>query len=273
MRLSVAIQTPEVDRDVPVALLAGTFEERLAKARDLGLDGVELMTSDPASLDAGHLRARLAAAGLEASAVGSGAVPFCTGLTLLDADREKAALAGKRLDELIQFAAEIRAPLVTIGSFRGWLSSAGGRGSAELVRVLREGATHAEARGVRLALEPLNRYESDTVNNAEEGLAFLSEIDHPSLGLLLDTYHVNIEERSWAAPFGRLLSVGKLWHVHLGDNNRMPPGQGLIDFGSIVAILRESGYTGYLSAEHLALPDPDVAARQTVAYMRSIIEV
>jgi sugar phosphate isomerase/epimerase len=64
-----------------------------------------------------------------------------------------------------------------------------------------------------------------------------------------------------------------LWHVHLGDNNRLPPGCGLIDFRAIVATLREVGYSGYLSAELLARPDPDTAARHTLTYMRSLLEV
>jgi sugar phosphate isomerase/epimerase len=273
MKLSVAVQTPEVNRAVPVALLAGTFEERLGKARRLGLDGLELMAADPARLDAAAIRAALEQAGLEAAAIGSGAVAYCTGLTLLHADGAVAARASSRLDDLIEFAARVGAPLVTIGSFRGWLSSVGAGGRERLAGVLRCAARLGRERGVRLALEPLNRYESDIVNTAEQGLAFVAEVDQPALGLLLDTYHVNIEERSWTEPFRRLMSAGKLWHVHLGDNNRLPPGQGLIDFPAIVATLSELGYTRFLSAELLALPDPDTAARQTLEYMRSILEV
>jgi sugar phosphate isomerase/epimerase len=140
-----------------------------------------------------------------------------------------------------------------------------------LAALLREGAAYAKARGVRLALEPLNRYESDIVNSAEEGLAFLNEIGHPTLGLVLDTYHVNIEERSWTEPFRRVMAAGRLFHIHLGDNNRLPPGHGLIDFPAIVVSLREIGYNGYLSAELLAKPDPDTAAQQTCTYMRSLL--
>ena len=273
MKLSVATQTPEVDRTVPVALLAGTFEERLGKARRLGLDGLEPMTADPARLDAAAMRDALEQAGLEVAAIGSGAVAYCAGLTLLHADGDKAAQATSRLNDLIEFAARVGAPLVTIGSFRGWGSSVGSGGRERLAGILCEAAAFAGERGVRLALEPLNRYESDIVSTAEQGLAFVREVHHPAFGLLLDTYHMNIEERSWTEPFRRLMSAAKLWHVHLGDSNRLPPGQGLVDFRSMVATLRDVGYTGYLSAELLALPDPDTAARQTVAHMRSILEV
>jgi sugar phosphate isomerase/epimerase len=200
-------------------------------------------------------------------------VAFCTGLRLLSADPEQAARGRARLRDLIQFAAGVGAPLVTVGSFRGWASSVGPGGREALASALRDGATYAHELGVRLALEPLNRYESDVVNNAEEGLALIEGVGLPALGLLLDTYHVNIEERSWTAPFGRLMLAGVLWHVHLGDNNRLPPGQGLIDFPAVIAALHEEGYSGYLSAELLALPDPDTAARQTVAHMLDLLEV
>jgi len=272
VKLSLATQTPEVQPLLPVSLLDGPFEERVAKAADLGVDGVELMTAEPARLDVAEIRAGLARSGLEVAAVGSGAVAFAAGLTLLHPDAARAAQARARLGQLIDFAAAVGAPLVTVGSFRGWLAGAGAGARERLISLLREAADRAEARGVRLALEPLNRYEADVVNTAEQGLAFLHEVDHPALGLLLDTYHVNIEERSWTEPFRRVMAAGKLWHVHLGDNNRLPPGQGLIDFPAIIAVLRQIGYNAYLSAELLARPDPDAAARQTVTYMRSIME-
>jgi len=103
-------------------------------------------------------------------------------------------------------------------------------------------------------------------------LDFLAEVGHPALGLLLDTFHVNIEEDSWTEPFRQVMEAGKLYHVHLGDNQRRYPGQGLIDFSAIVRVLRQSGYAGYLSAELLALPDPDTAAQGTLAYMRPLLE-
>lgn len=271
MKLSLAIQTPEVAPLVPVALLTGTFEEKLAKAARLGVAGVELMTADPARLDAAAIRRSLEGHGLQAAAIGSGAVALAAGLTLLHAERDKALAARRRLHELIALAAAVGAPLVTIGSFRGRLAAGGPDARRELVAILQEAGAEAARQGVRIALEPLNRYEADVIHTAEEGLAFLAEVAHPAVGLLLDTYHVNIEERSWCEPFYRLLTAGVLWHVHLGDNNRLPPGKGLIDFRRIVRALRDGGYDGFLSAELLAKPDPDTAAEETVRYMRGLL--
>jgi sugar phosphate isomerase/epimerase len=272
MRLALAVQTPEVSISLPVALLSGTWPEKVDKAAQLGVEGLELMTADPSQVDVHLLRSVMGARGITAVAVGTGAAVMQAGLCLLHADPELAVRARIRLNEFIAFAAAVGAPLVTIGSFRGRLARAATDGRAQLVEILNRAAERAAAAGVRLALEPLNRYETDFVNTAEEGLAFVNEVGNAALGLLLDTYHVNIEEASWEAPFRQLMQAGKLWHVHLGDNNRLPPGDGMIDFSALVRTLRTLGYCGALSAELLARPDPDTAARRTVEYMRPLLE-
>lgn len=272
MKLSIAIQTPEVPGAIPVALLTGSLEEKFAKAARWGANGIEFMSCNPSKLDAGKIKLCLNAYGLEAAAVASGAIPMAMGYTLLHSDPYIASQAATRLHELIDFAAALGAPLVTIGSFRGKQAFVGASGRERLAEILHRAADHAQSASIRLALEALNRYEGDLVNNHEEGLTFLREINHPALGLLLDTYHVNIEESSWSEPFKRCLQAGKLFHVHIGDNNRLPPGRGLIDFIAILTTLHQNGYTGYLSAELLARPDPDTAARETLTHLRLLLE-
>jgi sugar phosphate isomerase/epimerase len=272
LRLSVAIKTYEFNKEVPVALFSGSFSERLQKADELGYDGVELMAAIPDKLDAGEIRTQLKDFGLEVSAIGSGAVYMVEKLTLLASEPEVRQRASKRLHELIQFASELEAPCVTIGSFRGrraWVAE----GTAEVIlkQIIVSAAERASHLGVRLVLEPLNRYESDIINNTEEGLYFINEVDHSHVGLMIDTYHLNIEEPSIHSCFQNAMSAGKLWHIHIGDSNRLPPGKGHLDFPGIVSTLRESGYDGFLSAELLPLPDPDQAAADTVDYMRKLI--
>jgi sugar phosphate isomerase/epimerase len=273
MKLSLTIQTPEVPAQVPVALLSGTLEEKLAKAARMGAAGVELITTEPASLDIAALHAQLDRNGLQVAAVASGGMAFAARLTLLNPEAQTAALARQRLDELIVLASALNAPVVTVGSFRG--RSVGNRESSlsELAQALRRAGDRAAEAGVGIALEPLNRFEGDLVNNVAQGLEFLKEIDHPAVGLLVDTFHVNIEESSWTEPFRQAMIAGKLFHVHLGDNNRLAPGKGLIDFAAILHTLDEIGYAGWLSAELLPSPDPDTAGQQTLDYMTRLMKV
>ena len=272
MRLALTIQTPEVPAQVPVALLSGSLAEKIEKAARMGADGVEFVTTEPACLDVAALQDQLNRNGLQVAAIASGGMAFAAKLTLLNPDPKAAALACQRLDELITLAAALHAPIVTVGSFRGRLVNDKERSLAELGRILRRAGERASATGVRIALEPINRFEGDLLNNVAEGLAFLGELDCPAVGLLMDTFHVNIEESSWTEPFRQAAQAGKLFHVHLGDNNRLAPGQGLIDFAAILAALNESGYTGWLSAELLRKPDPDTAGQQTITYMSSLMK-
>jgi 5-keto-L-gluconate epimerase len=275
LKLSLAIPTPEVQAPIPVALLAGSFAQRLEKAAQLGYDGVELMVLQPEALDVADIRARFSSCGLQPAAIGSGALALVERVTLLAASRAASLAAEKRLHALIVFASNIGAPLVTIGGFRGrltnptWTDRCGAL--AHFIAVLRRAATVAEAADVRLALEPLNRYESDVVNTADDGLALIDGVGHSHLGLLLDTFHMNIEEPSFTGGIEKVMAAGRLWHIHLGDSNRLPPGQGHIPFGDIVASLRKTGYDGYLSAELLQKPDPDGAASATATYMHAIL--
>jgi sugar phosphate isomerase/epimerase len=273
MKLALTIQTPDVPALVPVALLSGTLAEKLEKAARMGATGVEFITTEPASMDVAALQDQLNRSGLQTAAIASGGMAFAAKLTLLNADPSTAALARQRLDELIALAADLHAPVVTVGSFRGRVVLEKDRSLAELAQILRRAGERAANAGVRIALEPLNRFEGDLLNNVAQGLAFLEEVDHPSVGLLLDTFHVNIEESSWTEPFRQAMRAGKLFHVHLGDNNRLPPGQGLIDFPAILSTLDENGYTGWLSAELLGKPDPDTAGQQTIDYMSHLMKV
>jgi 5-keto-L-gluconate epimerase len=264
MKLSLTVQTPEVPVILPVALLSGTFEEKLIKAARFGAQGIELVTTEPSGLDAGWISDQLRLNGLELSGVASGAMAFAAKLTLLSSDSSIAEVARQRLDEMIALAGRLGAPLVTVGSFRGRAQENHEHSLHLLAQILRSAGNLAAAAGVRIAIEPLNRFESDLINTVDQGLAFLEEVDHPSVGLLLDTFHVNIEESSWTEPFIRANNAGKLFHVHLADNNRQPPSRGLIDFHAILSTLDRIGYTGWLTAELIGLPDPDTAAQETV---------
>ncbi|MCX8061056.1 MAG: sugar phosphate isomerase/epimerase [Anaerolineales bacterium] len=271
IRLALAIQTPEVPKTVPVALLQGTFEEKLQKAAKLGYDGVEIISTNPAELDREAIMTQIRSLGLQISAVASGGMGFAAGLTLLNPDPEIATLAYQRLLALIDFAHSLEAKVVTIGTFRG--RTVGDKASSlqKLGEILRSACDVAAPKGVRLAIEPLNRFEGDLLHTVSETLSFIEQVGHEALGLLIDTFHVNIEESSYTRPYRQALAAGRLFYAHLGDNNRRPPGQGLIDFKSILTTLCEDGYQGWLSAELLPLPDPDQAARLTIEYIRPLL--
>jgi D-psicose/D-tagatose/L-ribulose 3-epimerase len=112
---------------------------------------------------------------------------------------------------------------------------------------------HAQ-RNLRVAIELLNRYEAHLLNSADEGLRFVHEVGAANLGLLLDTYHMNIEEAH--LPRAIESANGNLFLFHVADSNRQAVGRGHINFGAIASALHMIGYCGDVIFECVA-PGPD----------------
>lgn len=100
---------------------------------------------------------------------------------------------------------------------------------------------------VTLSIEPVNRSETFFLRTAEEAASLCEAIDHPRIGVTLDTFHANIEERNIADAVTFL--GPRLKHLHVSENDRGLLGNGHVDFQAIIAALRESGYDGYLLIE------------------------
>lgn len=121
-----------------------------------------------------------------------------------------------------------------------------------LVEGTKEVYEFAEQKGVRVGIEPLNRFESYLITRAEQALALCAEVG-PNLGVVLDAFHINIEE---ANLYDAIRLVGdKLVDVHVAENNRMPAGYGDYDWKEFVRVLKEVGYDGALTAEFVAPVD------------------
>jgi D-psicose/D-tagatose/L-ribulose 3-epimerase len=117
---------------------------------------------------------------------------------------------------------------------------------------LREIYSHGQKEGVRLAIEPLNRFETYFISRAAQALA-LAEAVGPDCGICLDTFHMNIEE---ADMYDAIRSArGRLVDFHVADNNRMACGMGALDWPAIINTLRETGYDGAVTVEFVAPVD------------------
>ena len=127
-----------------------------------------------------------------------------------------------------------------------------------LVAGLAPVADYAAERGVRLAIEPLNRFETSFFNTAAQVREVVDRLDHPAIGMLLDTFHMNIEEKDQAAAIR--VSGDKLYHFHACGNDRGAPGFDHIAWAPIIAALREVGYDGPLVIESFT-PDNQTIAR------------
>jgi sugar phosphate isomerase/epimerase len=115
------------------------------------------------------------------------------------------------------------------------------------IPLLQSLSNYAKDYGVLLLLEPLNRYATPYCCTAADALEICNAVDNPSFGILLDTFHMNIEEDS----ISRAIELARdfLLHMHFADNNRKMPGSGHLDFSSILKALRKINYQRYISFE------------------------
>ena len=209
---------------------------------------VELAVTDPNRLDAKEVAEVLASEGVRLSSLTTGQAAAAEGLSLSAADDVVRERAVERIQAHMRLAARFGA-VVIVGLLRGT------EGNVDrLVESLQECPRCAPP--VSLALEPLNRYESRLVNTVGEALDIIDRVGAENLGLLFDTFHANIEERDTADA---IRAAGeRLFHVHLADSNRWPPGYGHFDFAALWEALEEIGYRGSLVLE--CFPRPDRAA-------------
>lgn len=122
--------------------------------------------------------------------------------------------------------------------------------------------------GASILLEPLNRYESRYLNSVTDNLRLIDKVAHPNAGLLPDTFHMSIEERSVSDA---LRAAGdQVRHVHLGDNNRLLPGAGSLDWGAIFEALRDIGYDGAVNLECSTTGDPHQTLPANAALLREL---
>ena len=267
MKLAIVLSTQAAKFEA--VAFKGDFETNVAKIAALGYDGVELAIRDPMLIDGEETLRLVSAHGLEVPAIGTGQAWGEEGLSYTDPDPAVRRAAIDRTLSHIPFAARTGAVII-IGLLRGVVRSGVSQAQAMawLVEALQECCAMAARRGVRLALEPINRYETSLVNNAQEGMRLLERVGADNMGLLLDTFHMNIED---AVIEDSIRMCGdRIFHFHVADSNRWHPGAGHIGFESVLGALFETGYDGYVSGEFMPVPDADVAARRSIAFLRGL---
>jgi D-psicose/D-tagatose/L-ribulose 3-epimerase len=236
--------------------------EMLRRIAGMGFDAVELPLENRGDLTVPVVSEVLAETGLRPCVVGA----MAPGRDLVDAS----AVADTQdyLRACIEFAAGIGATAVC-GPFyaatgRVWRMDADERAAAyaDLRRHLAPLVDDAVASGVRLGIEPLNRYETSLVNTVEQALTALEPLLGEGLGLALDTYHLNIEERSSADA---IRTAGThLAHVQVCGSDRGAPGGDQTDWPALVAALDEVGHDGPLVIESFTADNASIATAASI---------
>jgi 5-keto-L-gluconate epimerase len=247
--------------------LKGDFEANIARIAGWGFDGVELAIRDPRLIDADTLEKVVSDHALKVPAIGTGQAWGEEKLSFTSNDPAVRQAAVERIQSHIPLAKRLNA-IIILGLIRGCTppGQTHDKSMQYLVENLKKCAATASGQGVRFALEPINRYETDLIHTVSEGLDLLELVGADNLGLLLDTFHMNIEEPGIEQSIR--LCGRRIFHFHVADSNRWYPGAGHLEFKSILDALFSTGYQGWVSGEFMPKPDADTAARQGIARLR-----
>ncbi|MEE1013597.1 MAG: sugar phosphate isomerase/epimerase family protein [Clostridia bacterium] len=137
------------------------------------------------------------------------------------------------------------------------------------LKSMREIIKVAEECGVTYCVEAVNRFETCIINTAKEAVAYAEEIDSPNIGVLLDTYHMNIEESSIGDAI-RYVGKDRLKNFHTGENNRTAPGRGHINWDEVFSALAEIGYEGRIISEPFVMMGGEVG--RDIHVFRDLVE-
>ncbi|WP_262247054.1 sugar phosphate isomerase/epimerase family protein [Parapedobacter soli] len=214
-----------------------------------GCDAVEIALEDASHIDADIIKRALDEYGIACSSICAAMGP---GRDLRGTPAEQEA-AVEYITQAMELMAQIGCPVMagpmysTVGRAEQTPEDEYRRQWDTVVAHLRRLAVRADNLGVKLAMEPLNRYETDFINTADQAVALVDEIGHRAVGILLDTYHMNIEEKDSAAAIRK--TGNRLLHVHACGCDRGAPGGDHINWDSIRDALKEVHYRGSLVIE------------------------
>ncbi len=220
---------------------------------------LELSVENPALIDVGAVKQVLTDVGLDAIVCGA----WGPDRNISSASPDIAAASKTYIRWLIDAAAALGSHTVC-----GPMYSGVGKAHLEqedarklewsrAVEGVREMAAYAMPAGVRLALEPLNRFENDMINVVSQGLDFVGQVGMPNVGLHLDTFHMHLEEKN--SPDAIRAAADRIFHVHACENDRGVPGTGQVHWQEVGAALREVHYAGPVVIESFTAQVKEIA--------------
>ncbi len=229
------------------------------RVADLGFDIIEICVEDPSQIDTERLKNGLQNSGIKATVCG--AFGESRDISSEQSDVRESGL--KYIKRCIDIANEIGSPIVV-----GPMYSATGKArlatpsernqqriwALENIKIVSE---YALERNVSLAIEPLNRFETDFMNTTEQGMEFIEKLGVKNVGLLLDTFHMNIEETDVCAAIRTAKT--RLFHFHACENDRGIPGSGHCPWNEIALTLQEIKYEASVVIEAFTIDNTEIA--------------
>jgi len=261
-------------------------KELAPKVKAMGFDILEIACENPNLLDIQTIKNVIAENRLSAIICGV----FGADRNICSFDPEVRENARKYILWLIDSAAHLGSEVIC-----GPMYSAVGKDHLEdsnsrkkewdlAVSEIREMADYAAGKGIKLALEPLNRFETDMINTVSQGIMFIHDVGRENIGFHLDTFHMHLEEKS--SPEAIRLAGDKIFHFHACENDRGVPGTGQVHWQEIARALKSTNYQGPVVIESFTsqvkeiaravniwreiAPSQDAIAQQGLLYLKTL---
>lgn len=251
--------------------------ERLAR---YGYDGVDIV-GEPANYDTDYIVHHLNKNNIEASSI---CAVFNAERDFVSTNPEIRKAAVNYVKECVDFASAVGAKAISVQASACMKTKREADEEVEwgwAVEGLREAGEYAKRKDIKLTLEAWNRYETYFINRVDQALRMVQDINLENIGVMGDTYHMNIEEVNIGDA---IRSLGdKLYYLHIADSNRAAPGRGHIDFNEVVRALRDINYDGWIAMELLpAAADPfggevqkefyDQYTKESIEFLENLFE-
>jgi len=238
------------------------LEITLARLSRLGYEGIEIM-GEPERYDAAEVRPLLKQHGIECW---GGVSIMLDERDLIHGDKAKRAKAIEYINDSLTLVSELGGQIFTLVPSEVGKVVAHDTPEVEwawAVEGLKRIADHARSCSVRIALEPLNRFETNFLNRHDQALCLAEHVGE-DVGVCLDAFHINIEESD---PMQAIRNTGeKLFNFHIADNNRRAPGEGTYDWAELLSTLHEVNYDGFLTTEFVVPFDRSPLAAEAEAH-------
>jgi sugar phosphate isomerase/epimerase len=267
MKLAYPIGTPETKSKM--LAYTGDLAEMMRRLKEIGYTGLEPFVRNPLDMDRSAFAKLVEKYGFDIAAVGTGPVVSDDKLTFTAADESVRKAAIQRAKDIAVFAADFGSQM-NVGKLRGEIDPQQPELSwRRMNEAFDEVCEFAAKRNTVITLEPQNQFVINNLNSTHAALDWVRERGHDNLRMMLDVFHMNIEDPSFAASM--IEARDYTLHLHFADSNRLAPGQGGIPFAEIVRVLKALRYNKYITMEVRQAPDCHTAAERSYEYIRRIL--
>lgn len=245
------------------------LDRLMQRVADLGYHGIELVATHPLGYAVDDLVALTRKHNLPVVSLLSGWSYSNEGLCLSSPDAQVCERAVERIGTYIGHAAKLGA-VVVVGLMQGLRSDEPDEDKANdrIADALKKAARSAADQGVTLVIEPVNHQQVGFNNSADEVADMVERVGNPALSYMLDTIHMNVEERSIVDTIRK--HGPRIRHFHLCETNGAPYGTGNLDFARALAALHESGYPHYVSVKIYRKATWEVAAQSAMEFLSKL---